>query len=92
MMLPPLGDPLLPRYDGEVRYRAGARVAAKQRRASTTADGPRKNRSPTVGEAKLASALRSMPTTNIQVPTGKWRMVIACPNTRPSRELPERQV
>ncbi|HMJ40030.1 MAG TPA: hypothetical protein VK606_10810, partial [Verrucomicrobiae bacterium] len=44
-------------YPGEVRYRAGARVAAKQRRASTTADGPRKNRSPTVGEAKLASAL-----------------------------------
>src|ERR1700694_5038996 len=58
-------------YPGEVRYRAGARVAAKQRRASTSADGPRKNRSPTVGEAKLGSALRSMPTTSIQVPHRK---------------------
>jgi len=60
-----------PHYVGEVRYLAGARVAAKQRRASTSADGPRKNRSPTVGEAKLASALRSMPTTSTQVPHRK---------------------
>jgi len=59
---------------GEVRYRAGVRVAAKQRAASNSADGPRKNFSPTVGEAKLASALRSMPTTSIQVPHRKMAL------------------
>jgi len=59
------------RHDGTLRYRADTRVAAKQRRASSTADGPRKNRSPGVGEAKLARALRSMPTTSTQVPHRK---------------------
>jgi hypothetical protein len=47
------------------------RVAAKQRSASNSADGPRKNLSPALDDAKLASALRAMPPINTQVPQRK---------------------
>jgi hypothetical protein len=47
------------------------RVVTKQRTASNSADGPRKNLSPAVGEAKLASALSAIPLTSTQVPQRK---------------------
>lgn len=75
----PRDSPCVNSSPAHAGYRAVARATAKHRKASNKADGPTKNRSPGVGEAKLASALSTIPTTSTHVPHRK----IAAGNREP---------